>query len=83
VIGIVTVDDLLVALGDEIDHLRRAVRDEVMGAHRLAAAEGLGREVMDAVHTLGENAQRVGASARDAALREFEAAQKYIRKLLG
>jgi CBS domain-containing protein len=83
VIGIVTVDDLLVALGDEIDHLRRAVRAEVMGAQRLAAAEDLGREVMDAVRTLAERAERLGAAARDTALRELETARKRIRKLLG
>lgn len=82
VTGIVTVDDLLVALGDEIDHLRRAVRAEVLGAHRLAAAEEFGHEVMDAVRNLGEQAERLTASARDAAMRELEAARKHIRKLL-
>lgn len=83
VVGIISLDDLVVGLGNELENLGRAIHGELRGAHRLAFAREIGRELAGTVRELGEQAERIGTSARDIAMREIGSARERIRKLFG
>ncbi|MDJ0865295.1 MAG: CBS domain-containing protein [Myxococcota bacterium] len=77
--GLVSYDDLLVALGRELHDLGEAARGGIRREQLLSRAEERRHEVENAVHEVGAVLDRLGQEARDAVVGRLEA----LRQRLG
>jgi signal-transduction protein with cAMP-binding, CBS, and nucleotidyltransferase domain len=82
-VGIVTVDDLLVGLGRELEAIGRAVRRSVRNERLGARVEQMRGEVETRLREVGEQLERFGGQARDVVLREYDGFRERLRRLLG
>ena len=86
VTSIVTLDDLLSHLGRELDGLGTSVNSSFVRsrveARRAAALEQMRNEVEFRLHGLRDQVDHVGAQAKEALLREFDAIRDRVRRIL-
>lgn len=86
VTGLVSLDDLLVHLGRELDDLGSSVSGSFARsraeARRVVAIEQLRSEVETRLHGLREQVDHVSAHAREALMREFDAIRDRVRRIL-
>jgi len=86
VTGLVTLDDLLVHLGRELDDLGASVGGSFAHsraeARRVVALEQLRTEVESRLHGLREQVDQVSAHARETLMREFDAIRDRVRRIL-
>jgi signal-transduction protein with cAMP-binding, CBS, and nucleotidyltransferase domain len=86
VTSIVTLDDLLSHLGRELDGLGTSVNSSFVRsrveARRAAALEQMRSEVESRLHGLRDQVDHVGAQAKEALLREFDAIRDRVRRIL-
>jgi len=86
VVGIVSLDDLLSHLGRELDDLGTSVSSSFTRsrgeARRTVALEQLRGEIESRLHGLREQVDQMGAHAREAVLREFDALRDRVRRIL-
>ena len=86
VTGLVTLDDLLVHLGRELDDLGASVGGSFAHsraeARRVVALEQLRTEVESRLHGLRDQVDQVSAHARETLMREFDAIRDRVRRIL-
>lgn len=82
-VGLVSVDDLLVGLGHELEIIGQAVRRSVQGERRAAKVEQLRGDVEMRLREVGEQLERLGGQAREVVLREYDGFRERLRRLLG
>lgn len=81
VVGLVSFDDLIVALAAELDDVAVAARREIGTSQRVARVRQLRREVEDSVQELIGHVERVGDQALEAGVRELEGVIRGVRRL--
>jgi CBS domain-containing protein len=82
-VGIVTLDDVLVEVAEELHDLAEGMRRELTLAQRGARARALARDVGDRVHDLGEQLEHLGSEAKQGLLRELDSLRERIRSRKG
>ncbi|HEU4430029.1 MAG TPA: CBS domain-containing protein [Myxococcota bacterium] len=81
--GIVTLDDALAALSDELHELTAGRRRAISTAERGARARELAREIAQRAREVGEQLDELGAEVKSTLTRELEALQERIRSRRG
>jgi len=81
--GVVTLDDALAALSDELHELAAGRRRTVSAAERAARARELAREIGERARHLGEQLDELGAEVKSKLARELEGFQERIRARRG
>jgi len=79
-VGMVTYDDLLVALGEELRQIGRAAAREVAGEARLARLDRLRAEVGERIGEVTGRVHKVGSDALDTLNREVEALRDRLKR---
>jgi CBS domain-containing protein len=82
-VGLVSVDDLLVGLGQELETIGQALRRSVQGERRAARVEQLRGDVETRLREVGEQLERLGGQAREVVLREYDGFRERLRRLIG
>jgi CBS domain-containing protein len=77
--GIVTLDDALAALSDELHELTAGRRRAISAAERGARARELAREIAQRAREVGEQLDELGAEVKSTLTRELEGLQERIR----
>jgi CBS domain-containing protein len=80
VIGIVSLDDLVVHLSRELDALGTAFRRQFRDARRGTGLEGFLEEIRDRLAPLGDQLERVGEKTREILLRELDALRERLQR---
>lgn len=78
-VGIVSLDDVLVELAGELHDLAEGRRREVLLAERAARARELARELGERVRDLGEQLEDLGSEAKSTLARELDNLRERIR----
>jgi predicted transcriptional regulator len=78
-VGILSFDDLLVSLNDELDDLVEGGRRGFRDAQRAARAGRLGYNIEARLRDLGEQIERLGGGAKEGLLAELDEMRKRIR----
>lgn len=78
--GLVSLDDVLVALGGELRDLGAVARIEIRGARRSQRLRHLRAEVEGALERCLERAEALGEQAQSAIARELESVRDALRK---
>lgn len=78
-VGILSFDDLLVSLNDELDDLVEGGRRGFREAQRSARARQLGYDIETRLRDLGEQIERLGGGAKEGLLAELDEMRKRIR----
>ncbi len=81
-LGIVTLDDMLLTLARQLDDLGEATRREIVDARARGRRERRRAEAQESLRELGELLERAGESAREVLARELEALRERLRRLL-
>jgi hypothetical protein len=79
-VGLVSLDDLVVQLGGELDSLGDALRHQFRDARRSAQLEAAREEAGRRLRGLVEQIERGGGHARESLLREFDALRERLRR---
>jgi CBS domain-containing protein len=79
-VGLVSVDDLVVELGRELDDLGEAGRRAVEDARRRAHRERRREELEERLAELRDSAERAGRDAAEFVRREFDALRERLRR---
>lgn len=79
-VGIVTFDDLLVALGEELQQLGRAASREVRGEQRRARVEDVRSDAAQKLQDAAAEIGRLGSTAMSALGREIDALRERLRR---
>jgi CBS domain-containing protein len=80
VVGLVSLDDLVVQLGSEIDALGTAVRNQYRDVRRGAVVESILADLRDRLAPLSDQIERAGDKAREVLLRELDALRDRLRQ---
>jgi CBS domain-containing protein len=80
VVGLVSLDDLVVQLGSELDSLGDAVRHQFREARRSAQLDAAREEAGRRLRRLVEQVERGGGQARETLLRELDALRERLRR---
>jgi len=80
VVGLVSLDDLLVQLGSEIDALGAAVRNQYRDVRRGAAVESMVADLRERLAPLTDQIERASDKARELLLRELDSLRERLRK---
>ena len=80
VVGLVSLDDLVVQLGAELDSLGDAVRHQFREARRGAQLDAVREEAGRRLRGLVEQVERTGGQARESLLREFDSLRERLRR---
>jgi len=80
VVGIVSLDDLVVQIGGELDALGTAFRQQFRDARRGTGLEGFLEEIRQRLAPLAEQIDRAGEKTREILLRELDALRERLRR---
>jgi CBS domain-containing protein len=80
VVGLVSLDDLVVQLGRELDSLGDAVRHQFREARRSAQLEAVREEAGRRLRGLVEQVERGGGQAKETLLRELDSLKERLRR---
>lgn len=83
VVGLVSLDDLVVQLGSELESLGDAVRHQFREARRSAQLDAVREEAGRRLRELVEQVERGGGQARETLLREFDSLRERLRRRRG
>jgi signal-transduction protein with cAMP-binding, CBS, and nucleotidyltransferase domain len=78
-LGIVALDDVMVAVAEDLHDLAEGVRRELSSAQRGARARELARDVGEKVRELGEQIEHLGSEAKHRLLRQLDGLRERIR----
>ncbi len=79
-LGLVTLDDLLVALSRELFDLGEATRHEIQDAQRRARIRETRRELRERLSEGFDQLEEVGAEAKEALIKELDAVKDWLRE---
>lgn len=77
--GIVSLDDVLIELGDEMYDIAESRRREIHSAERSARTRELARELGERMRDLGEQIEDLGSEAKSTLVRELDGLRERIR----
>ncbi|RIL07624.1 MAG: CBS domain-containing protein [Proteobacteria bacterium] len=80
VVGIVSLDDLVAHLGDELDTLGTALRTQYRDARHGTGLERLLEDVRERLAPVNEQLERAGEKTRQVLLRELDALRERLQK---
>jgi CBS domain-containing protein len=80
VVGIVSVDDLVVQLGQELDSLGDTLRHQIREARRSAHMDAIREELRKRLGGLLEQVERAGGHTRETLLRELDSLRERLRR---
>jgi CBS domain-containing protein len=80
VVGLVSLDDLVVQLGQELGALGTAFRNQCRGARRGSGLEGVLDELRERLAPLGDQIERAGEKTRAVLLRELDALRERLQR---
>lgn len=80
VVGLVSLDDLVVQLGRELDSLGDAIRHQFREARRSAQLDAIREEVGKRLRALVEQVERAGGQTRESLTRELESLRERLRR---
>jgi CBS domain-containing protein len=80
VVGIVSLDDLVVQLGQELDALGTAFRHRFRDARRGSGLEGVLDEIRERLAPLGDHIERAGEKTREILLRELDVLRERLQR---
>lgn len=78
--GLVSLDDLVVRLGGELESLGGTLRNQFREAQRSAHLEGLGEELRGRIRGMVEEIEHVGGQAKEGLLRELDSLRERLRR---
>jgi CBS domain-containing protein len=78
-VGIVTLDDVVVELAEELHDIALGMQRELIAAQRGARARELAREAGERVRELGGQLEHLGSEAKRGLLREVDALRERVR----
>ena len=79
-VGLVSLDDLVVQLGSELDALGTAFRHQFRDARRGTGLEGFLEEIRERLAPVGDQIERAGEKTRELLLRELDALRERLRR---
>lgn len=79
-LGIVSLDDVLAEVAEELHDLVQGTRRELLAAQRTARAREIARDVGERVRDLGEQLEHLGGEAKDRLLHELDGLRERIRR---
>ena len=80
VVGLVTLDDLVVQLGHELDALGTAIRHQFRDARRGSGLDALREEMRERFAPFGDQLERAGEKAREIVLRELDSLRERLQR---
>jgi CBS domain-containing protein len=78
-VGIVTLDDVLANVADELQDIAQGMRRELVSAQREARARALAREAGERMRDLGGQLEHLGSEAKRGLLRELDSLRERFR----
>ena len=81
VIGLVSIDDLIVALTEELEGIASAARREVLGSQRVARMQDVRHELEDGLSEMIGHVERIGDRTLEGAVKELEGMVTRVRNL--
>ncbi len=79
-VGIVSLDDVLAEMAEELHDLVQGTRRELFVAQRTARAREIARDVGERVRDLGEQLEHLGGEAKDRLLHELDGLRERMRR---
>jgi len=79
-VGLVSLDDLVVQLGSELDSLGSGLRHQFREARRSARLEEIREDLAERLRPLVEQIERAGGYTRQALLRELDSLRERMRR---